>query len=180
MGLTKILDYEMKCPVCGEKFTVTDYLYEVPFFDKIIISSGVCSNCGYKWRDVRLIEFGKPIRIKYRVDEPRDLNALIVKSASATVRILELDLELKPGYFAQGYITTVEGLLLDFYEKAKFLCSEDQSNPECVEKLKLIEKAMNVEFSYTVEITDPLGASKIVSEKAIVEEIDLTQGGNEY
>lgn len=175
MGLTKVLDYEMKCPVCGSNFTVNDYLYEVPFFNKIIISSGVCGGCGYKWRDVRLVEFGKPIKVLYRVEEPGDLNALIVRSVSATVRILELDLELKPGYFAQGYITTVEGILLDFYEKTKLLCSDNLDNPQCVEKLKLIEKAVNVEFSYTVEVVDPLGASKIVSDKAVVVEIDLTK-----
>lgn len=171
MGLVKILEYDMKCPVCGAMFKVSDYLYEAPLFGQIIISSGVCQNCGYKWSDERVASSNKPLRIIYRVDNIEDMNAIVIRSPVAIVKIPELGLELKPSYYSQGYITTVEGLIQDFHDKLLFLCSNDAGGRECSEKISMLEKALRVEYSYTVVIEDLSGVSKILSSKAVVEEI---------
>ena len=45
------------CPTCGRKtLRVSVYIYEVSYFGKILITSGVCTSCGYRYRDVRLAE----------------------------------------------------------------------------------------------------------------------------
>ena len=165
--MEKILDYEMNCPACGSKFMVSEYLYDAPYVGKLVISSGVCPKCGYKWSDVRLAESKGPRKIVYRVEKPDDLNALVVRASTATVRIPEIGAEIVPGYAAQGYITTVEGLVMDIYEKTKFLCESGEVPKEkCKEKLRELKRAVNGEISFTVEIIDPMGVSLIASSKA--------------
>jgi zinc finger protein len=83
-GPKKILEYSVECPVCGRSMKVEDYLYEVPRIGKVIISTGRCSYCGYRWSDVRLAEPRKPRKIIYRVEKPGDENALIVRASSAS------------------------------------------------------------------------------------------------
>ncbi|MET1160676.1 MAG: ZPR1 zinc finger domain-containing protein [Thermoprotei archaeon] len=171
--MEKVLDYDMKCPVCGREFKVSEYLYEAPYVGKIVISSGVCPRCGYKWSDVRLAESKGPRRIVYEVERPEDLNALVVRASTAKVIIPEIGAELVPGYAAQGYITTVEGLVMDFYEKTKFLCeSGEVPREECEEKLKAFEDALNAKFKYTIIIEDPMGVSTVVSSKAREEKLE--------
>jgi len=170
--LEKILEYKVKCPICGSKINVSEYLYEAPYVGKLIISSGTCFNCKYKWSDVRLAESRGPRRIIYRVEDVKDLNALVIRSSTATVKIPEIEVEIIPGLAAQGYITTIEGIVMDIYEKTKFLCSEKEAPKEkCSEKLELLKKAMNGEIKYTVVIEDPMGVSAIVSHKTVEEEL---------
>jgi len=178
--LEKILEYEVQCPICGSKFTVSDYLYEAPYVGKLIISGGVCSRCGYKWSDVRLAESRGARRIVYRVEKPDDVNALVVRASTATVRIPELGVEIIPGYAAQGYITTVEGLVLDILEKTKFLCESGEApREECLEKISLLEKAANGEISYTIELLDPIGVSMIASNKVIEKPLEAAEAPKE-
>lgn len=171
MGLIKILEYDMKCPVCSNTFKVSDYLYEAPYFGQLIISSGVCGNCGYKWSEERLATYGEPVRIAYRVSNVDDLNVIVIRSPLAIVKVPELGLELKPAHYSQGYVTTVEGLIQDFYDKLVFLCSPDVNRDDCFEKINLLEKALRVEYPYTVVIEDYSGISKILSNKVVVEKI---------
>lgn len=169
--LEKILEYDFKCPVCNSFFKVTDYLYEIPYYGKIIISSGLCQKCGYKWRDVKLAEAQGSIKITYRVESIDDLNTLVIKSSTSIIKIPELSIDIIPGFSSEGYITTVEGILLDIYEKTKLLCS-GENTPTCINKLGLLKKALNGELKFTIEIIDPMGVSKIVSRKAVETRID--------
>ncbi|MEM1675859.1 MAG: ZPR1 zinc finger domain-containing protein [Desulfurococcaceae archaeon] len=169
--LEKILEYDINCPVCNSVLKISDYLYEIPFYGKIIISSGVCSKCKYKWSDVRLAESKGPVKIKFKVSSVEDLNTLVIKSSTCTIKIPDLGAEIIPGYDSHGYITTIEGIILSLYEKVEFMCSSSNS-PNCLEKLDLIKKALNGEIEFTIELIDPMGVSKILSEKSIEEIIE--------
>ncbi len=170
--LEKILEYEVTCPMCGSRMTVEEYLYDMPMVGKVILSTGKCPRCGYRWNDVRLAEAGRPRRIIYRVEEPRDVNALVIRASTATIRIPELGVEIKPGPAAKGYITTVEGVIIDVLEKAEFLCSGPDAPPEkCREKIELLKRARDGEVKFTVILEDPEGVSMIVSDKARIEEL---------
>lgn len=175
MSLTKILEYDMKCPVCSNTFKVSDYLYEAPYFGQLIISSGVCSNCGYKWSEERLVNYSEPIRVVYIVNNIDDLNAIVIRSPLAVVKVPELGLELKSSHYSQGYVTTVEGLIRDFYDKLVFLCASSIGGDECSEKIDLLERALRVEHPYTIVIEDSSGVSKILSDKAVVEKLVDTE-----
>jgi len=166
----------MKCPVCGNRFTVSDYLYEAPYIGKLLLSSGICGNCGYKWSDVRLAESRGPRRITYTVEKPDDLNALVIRSSSAKLMIPELGVEITPGYIAQGYITTVEGIIIDVYEKAEFICkNSNTASNNCRKKLEELKKALNASIRFTVVIEDPIGVSTIVSSRAKEEPLERSE-----
>lgn len=160
MKLTKIFSSEGKCPVCGsEKLEINTYIYEVPYFDEIIIEVWKCGNCGYRKSDVATLEQRNEVKIVFSVKELRDLNALLIKSSTASIEIPELGIEIFPGPAAQGYITTIEGLLERILENTPAECF--QENSHCNEFVKKIRKAMNGEISFTVILTDPHGKSTI-------------------
>ena len=167
--IQKILEYNVNCPICGREFKVEEHLYNMPLVGKVIISSGRCSNCGYKWSDVRLAESKGPRKIAYTVEKPGDENAILIKSSTSAIVIPELGVEIYPGPAAVGYITTIEGLIIDIIEKTEFLCSEpDAPEKECKEKLELLKKARDGEIKYIVMLLDPEGVSAIISDKATI------------
>ncbi len=168
-GPAKILEYTVKCPVCGADMRVEEYIYDMPGVGKVILTSGRCPRCGYRFSNVGLAETRGPVKITYRVEKPDDVNALVIRAATATIRVPELGLEIKPGPAAQGYITTVEGIMLDFIDKLDFMCSEpDAPRDKCIEKRRELEKARDGAIPYTLELYDPEGASHIQSKKAVV------------
>ncbi|ADI31549.1 ZPR1 zinc finger domain-containing protein [Staphylothermus hellenicus] len=172
----KILEYTVKCPVCGSEMKVEEYLYDMPLVGKVIISSGRCQRCGYKWSDARLAESRGPRKIIYRVEKPGDENALVIRASTASIIIPELGVEIKPGPAALGYITTVEGLIMDIIEKTEFICSEpDAPLDECKKKLDQLRKARDGLIKYTIIIIDPGGVSTIVSDKKREEPLSIEE-----
>ena len=162
MKLVRVFSGEGRCPACGnEKMEVSVYVYEVPYFDKIMLEVWKCSACGYKKSDVGTLEYGSEVRVVFPVKELRDLNALVIKSSTASIEIPELGVEIFPGPAAQGYITTIEGLLEKILENTPSECF--QENSHCSEFVKKIKKAVNGEISFTVILTDPHGRSTIKS-----------------
>ncbi|RLG90919.1 MAG: hypothetical protein DRO16_01320 [Thermoprotei archaeon] len=167
--IQKILEYNVKCPICGREFKVEEHLYNMPLVGKVIISSGRCDHCGYKWSDVRLAESKGPRKIVYTVEKPGDENAILIRSSTAAIIIPELGVEIYPGPAAMGFITTIEGLIMDIIEKTEFLCSEpDAPEKECIEKLDLLRKARDGHIKYTIMLLDPEGVSAIISDKAVI------------
>ena len=171
--LVKIGESRIRCPVCGSEMTVEDYIYEVPRLGKIIISSGRCPRCGYKYSDVRLAETGEPRKIVYRAESPDDLNVLVVKSSSAAVLVPELGLEMLPGPASEGFVTTVEGLLERFLGALEAVCSSpDVDGEACRRARDMIERAKRGEERFTLVIVDPEGVSAVDSDRAVVMSVD--------
>ncbi len=169
-----ILLYEGKarCPVCGrETLQLREYLYEVPYFGRIIITSGVCSNCGFRYRDVRLAETTKPKKIVVRVDGEKELRYLLVKSAYAYLYIPETGYEMIPGPASTGFISTVEGVLHRFREALEIACKDN--GEECRRHFEWIYEAIEGRRPFTLVICDYEGASRVVGEN--VEEMELDE-----
>lgn len=163
----KILwSFQVKCPRCNSTFMVSDCIYDIPIIGKILISRGKCESCGYKYSNYRAIESQGPQKLVFNVETPDDLNVLVVRTASATIRIPELGIEIKPGPAAQGYITTIEGVL----DKVLEVLSLVKDDPE-VDKLerekreKEIIEARNGKRRFTFILEDPDGVSRIISDK---------------
>jgi len=165
--LEKILEYEIECPTCRTRMMIEEYLYEMPLVGKVLIASGTCNYCGYRFSDVRLAEPREPRKIVYNVEKPGDENALVIRASTASIKIPELGVEITPGPASRGYITTIEGIILDVIEKTKFLCSSpDAPKKTCDEKIKELEDARNVAKPFTIIIIDPEGVSAIISDRA--------------
>ena len=164
--LEKILEYEIECPTCRMRMMIEEYLYEMPLVGKVLIASGTCNYCGYRFSDVRLAEPREPRKIVYNVEKPGDENALVIRASTASIKIPELGVEITPGPASRGYITTIEGIILDVIEKTKFLCSSpDAPKKTCDEKIKELEDARNVAKPFTIIIIDPEGVSAIISDR---------------
>lgn len=170
--LRMIAEDVAKCPICGEKsMSVKIFLYDMPYFGKVVLESGKCSRCGFKWSDVGLLETTRPKRIIVKVKEPKDLNALVIKAAPATIKIPELGIEIFPGPAAPGYITTVEGVLQRVIDHAPSECL-DKSNP-CYERIEAIRRAMDGDIKFTLIIEDPSGRSAVKGEGTEIIEEEL-------
>ncbi|MEM4717427.1 MAG: ZPR1 zinc finger domain-containing protein [Desulfurococcaceae archaeon] len=173
--VVEISSYKLECPICKQELDVKDYKYNIPHYGDILITSGKCRNCQYTLRDVMVLTEREPRKIIYRVEDSRDMNALVVKSSSCIITIPELDVEIKPGLYSQGYITTIEGVIVDLMEILDKMCSEEGVNKENCEKTRiLLEKAKKAEISYTIIIHDHMGICDIISsyKKPIYEKID--------
>jgi len=170
-----LLDEIGVCPVCGKKtFRIKAYLYEVSFFGKLLITTGQCTSCGYKYRDVKLAEATEPKRIVVHVEGERQLRYLLVKSAASAVLIPERDYEMIPGPASMGFITTVEGILHRFSEALNVMCSgEDTDRKTCEEERRWLERAIDGKESFTMVICDYEGGSAVKGDPAYVEETPL-------
>ncbi len=174
-----------KCPACGKQtLHVTIYVYRVPLIGDIVMTTGKCTNCGFTFRDVRVAEQKQPQRLILDVEKPEDLNALVVRAPSATVKIRGLseegDLEMKPGPIADGFITTVEGVLHRFREVLEFLCEEpDVDKEKCKRVLGRLREAIEGKRRFQLIIEDPEGVSAIASKKVRVEPLEQKEGGEE-
>jgi len=166
--IQKIWTLTTTCPVCGRKeLIVEDYLYEMPLVGKVLISVGKCRNCNYKHNDVRAVESYGPQRISFKVDGPEDLGVLVIRSASATIKIPDLGIEITPGPAAQGFITTVEGVLDRVLEILDVMKDDPEAKKEEVEKReKEILEAKEGKRKFILIIEDLEGVSRIVSDKA--------------
>ena len=170
--IIRIAEDIVKCPLCGEEsLRLSIFLYDAPYIGKIIVQTGRCSSCGSKWSNVGLAEYSKPKRILLQVKGTNELNALVVKTAEATIKIPELGIEITPGPVAQGYITTVEGVLHRVLEHVPTECLNEAS--ECYPKVQRIREAAEGQHEFTLIIEDPSGRSAITGEKIQVVEEEL-------
>ncbi|MCS7128374.1 MAG: ZPR1 zinc finger domain-containing protein [Desulfurococcaceae archaeon] len=170
--MRKILEYEFKCPMCRSMSKCSEYIYNIPIVGEVILTSCKCYECGFKHIDVRLIEVGEPRKVLLKVTELEDLNSIVIRSSTASIVIPELGVEVTPGPASMGYITTVEGIVLDALDKTKFICESTHPTPSgCSQRIELMEKASRGELPITLILIDPEGVSTIVNKKTVFEHL---------
>ena len=158
------------CPVCGRRTLKTaTYVYKVPYFGMLLITTGQCSSCGYKFRDVKIAEAGPPKKIVVRVEGERELRYLLVKSAFAIVYIPERGYEIVPGPASTGFITTVEGILHRIKEALSVACRDKPGDPKCREHEEWLDRAIEGREKFTLVICDFEGASKVAGKENVEE-----------
>ena len=165
---------KVRCPSCGNMALVLEtYLYKVPYFGDIVIDRGACSECGFKYRDVRVAEAGSPKKIVVKVRGEQELRYLVVKPSNASILIPERGYESVPGPYSPGYITTVEGILNGFLEALKIVCG-DLNEGRCKEHATWLSRAIEGLESFTLIICDYEGAGRIIGDRVVVEDLDET------
>lgn len=162
----KIWDLKGKCPRCSSEYTISEYLHDVPLIGRVILSSGRCGRCGYRYRDVRAAESAGPQRLKVFIDEPEDLNILVVRASSASIYIPELGVSIEPGPASEGFITTVEGILERILKIMSMLYNDESVDREkWMEVYNSLLDAKEGKQPFTLIIKDPDGVSRIISDK---------------
>lgn len=159
------------CPSCKEE---VDWLYtteNIPYFSDILIISCLCPKCGFHFTDVQNISTNEPLRYTYIIKSEDDLSTRVVRSATATVIIPELGIEINPGPACEGFVSNTEGILMriDHILDNVLIDGDEIQKKQAINLKKKVEDTKNGRETLTLIIEDPYGNSLIDSESAIKE-----------
>lgn len=138
-----------------------------PHFGRILLSLTICPCCGFKHRQVTLLEEHEPSIYSVGVSSIDDLSIRIIRSDTASIKIPELNVEINPGLVADATISNVEAILLDIRDRAEFLrdaLDTDEERHNAENFLAQLKLALEGKKSFTLVIADPRGNSKIISD----------------
>ncbi len=156
------------CPTCGQGFLeFKDSEYVAPHFGRILLSLTLCPRCGFKQRQVTLLEEHEPSIYSIGVSSIDDLSIRIIRSDTASIKIPELNVEINPGLVADATISNVEAILLDIRDRAEFLRDASDTEEERYNAENFLEQlnlALEGKKPFTVLMADPRGNSKIISD----------------
>jgi zinc finger protein len=138
----------------------------IPYFREVVIMSFACEHCGLQNNEIQPAGTIQPKGTHYelRLTVLDDFSRQVVKSDSATVKFIEIDLEIPAG---RGQLTNVEGLLSGVVEDLEMgQEARKEQTPEIFDKVAAIikkSKAMlaGESFPFRVYIDDPAGNSFI-------------------
>ena len=183
---------DLPCPVCASTGNVNmiAHVDEIPYFGEHTQVTILCHDCGWRQTDFIPAEGKKAGGWSMVIDDEEKMRARVIRSSSCTVSIPELDLEVKPGSNATGYVSNVEGVLYRFQEiinmverdlSQQFLNAEGEEREALMDQLGTLQNmtlrlanlgAPDAE-NITLVLLDPHGHSMILHPDA--EERDLTE-----
>ncbi|KID98005.1 zinc finger protein zpr1, partial [Metarhizium majus ARSEF 297] len=159
-------EIESLCMNCGENGVTRLLLTAIPYFREVVIMSFSCEHCNVQNNEIQAAGTVQPKGTHYelRLTSLEDFSRQVVKSDTATVKFIEMDLEIPPG---RGQLTNVEGLLttvmddLEMNQEAR-----KQQSPEVAEKIaEIITKGRSMlagdTFPFRFYVDDPAGNSFI-------------------
>lgn len=162
---------EQSCPICDEagSLTMIAHTTEIAYFGEHTQVTLSCAACGWKQSDLIPAEGGKPGAWSLPIKCEADLAIRVVRGSSCTVRIPELDLEVKPGTHSSGYVSNVEGVLERFQNIVEMVLRQLEGSAvdeisQCVAMLAALTGARSGIFDseLTIELLDPRGHSQIL------------------
>ncbi|OTA55226.1 zinc finger protein zpr1 [Hypoxylon sp. EC38] len=159
-------EIESLCMNCHENGTTRLLLTKIPYFREVILMSFDCEKCGFHNSEIQSAGTIQPKGSKYvlRLTEMADFERQVVKSDTAIVKFIELDLEVPPG---RGQLTTVEGLLTTIVDDLELGQEErKEKTPEVYAKVdEIIKKGRAMlageAFPFRLTVDDPAGNSWI-------------------
>ncbi|KAG5916782.1 hypothetical protein E4U42_007512 [Claviceps africana] len=159
-------EIESLCMSCGENGITRLLLTAIPYFREVVIMSFACDHCHAQNNEIQAAGTVQPKGTHYelRLTELQDFSRQVVKSDTATVKFIEMDLEIPPG---RGQLTNVEGLLstvvddLEMGQEAR-----KEQSPEVHAKIaEIIAKGRSMlagdAFPFRLFVDDPAGNSFI-------------------
>ncbi len=172
----------LPCPVCKEEGEVNmmTHIDEIPYFGEHTQVTIMCNACGWRQSDFIPAEGKKPGGCSLIINKPEHIRSRVVRSSSCTVRIKELDLEVKPGSSSTGYVSNVEGVIDRFMDvivmvtRQAYVEDSDMSDIKTLERMHttLLElKEDPIPTPVTLEFLDPNGHSQILHEDAVMREL---------
>ncbi|MCS7118447.1 MAG: ZPR1 zinc finger domain-containing protein [Archaeoglobaceae archaeon] len=163
----------MICSICGRELKLIVTTYEVPFFDKILLTSISC-DCGFKHADSIVLGEKEPTRFKIKINE-RNLFTKVVRSTSGTIRIPEIGVSIEPGPASQAFIKNLEGILYMVTNIVKTAMRWNEEDKEKVKKcesiLKRIQDTIEGRDELTLILEDPFGNSIVISDECFREKM---------
>ena len=141
-------------------------LTQIPYFREIIIMSFSCDHCGFQNNEIQSAGTFqlKGVHYELRLTVMADFERQVIKSDTATVKFIELDVEVPAG---RGQLTNVEGLLSTILEDLTSAQEERKEQaPEVYAKIEdILAKGKKMlageSFPFRVTVDDPAGNSFI-------------------
>lgn len=120
----------------------------------------VCEHCGYRNSEIK--EGGgigdKAKKITFKVNEEKDLNRDVFKSATAKFTIPEIGFDMDAGSMGSCY-TTVEGLMAKLIEELSknnpFGQGDSATDTKMLDFLKKLEDCKEARMPWTLVLDDP-------------------------
>ncbi|RYP04596.1 hypothetical protein DL764_004333 [Monosporascus ibericus] len=159
-------EIESLCMNCRENGTTRMLLTAIPYFREVIVMSFSCDKCGFSNNEIQSAGTIQPKGSSYllRLTAMQDFERTVVKSDTAVVKFIELDLEVPPG---RGQLTNVEGLLSGIVDDLELgQEARKEQAPEVYEKVaQIIAKGRAMlagdAFPFRLSVDDPAGNSWI-------------------
>ncbi|OAQ61025.2 zinc finger protein zpr1 [Pochonia chlamydosporia 170] len=159
-------EIESLCMNCGENGVTRLLLTAIPYFREVVIMSFSCEHCNVQNNEIQAAGTVQPKGTHYelRLTALEDFSRQVVKSDTATVKFIEMDLEIPAG---RGQLTNVEGLLTTVLDDLEMnQQARKEQSPEVAEKVaEIIAKGRSMlagdAFPFRFYVDDPAGNSFI-------------------
>ncbi|KAK9778050.1 hypothetical protein AB5N19_02567 [Seiridium cardinale] len=159
-------EIESLCMNCHEQGTTRMMLTMIPYFREVIVMSFSCEKCGFANSEIQAAGVIQPKGTRYelRLTDSADFERQVVKSDSAVVKFIELDVEVPAG---RGQLTNVEGLLTTIIDDLELgQEARKEQTPGIYPKVaEIIAKGRSMlagqSFPFRVSVDDPAGNSWI-------------------
>lgn len=154
---------------------------EIPYFGKVYLFSMKCSGCIFSKSDVEAEQQKEPCKITFTIENEKDLNVRVVKSSEGSINIPQLKMSVESGPNSEGYVSNIEGVLRRFekiIESQKDNVEDEDDKKEAKNLLKKLWKVKQGDIPLKIVIEDPSGNSAIISEKAVVEKLNVKKENN--
>ena len=166
--LSELEQIESLCMNCHENGMTRFMIHKIPYFRQLIIASFNCDHCGERNNEVT---FGGEIqlqgcRYELLVTCAEDLDRQLIKSDSATIRIVEIDFEIPPAT-QKGEISTIEGFITVAHKNLNLYQTERMQQDPIVgmrvqEILDVLDAMSTGTYHpFTIIVDDPSGNSFI-------------------
>ncbi|KAL6796107.1 ZPR1 zinc-finger domain-containing protein [Trichoderma sp. SZMC 28013] len=159
-------EIESLCMNCHENGMTRLLLTQIPYFREVVIMSFSCDHCNFQNNEIQPAGTIQPKGTHYelRLTALTDFSRQVVKSDTATVKFIEIDLEIPAG---RGQLTNVEGLLTGVVDDLEMgQEARKEQAPEIFDKVAdIIKKSRAMlagdSFPFRVYVDDPAGNSFI-------------------
>ena len=163
---------EVDCIVCGysDGLLMLAHTEEIAYFGEHTQVTLSCPECGWRQTDFIPAESREPACISFEISNVEDLSIRVIRGSGCTIRLVELDLEVRPGSQSMGYVSNIEGVLNRFQDVIEMVGREvalegdDSSMQGISEQMEKISQIRSGKFTATLEMLDPCGHSIILSE----------------
>ena len=163
---------DVPCVICGydQGLSMLAHTEEIAYFGEHTQVTLTCPGCGWRQTDFIPAEARDGSCQAYHIDSVEDLQVRIIRGSACTVRLVELDLEVRPGSQSTGYVSNIEGVLNRFQEVIDMVGRQAaaEGNDEAIAELTTLTEAMlevrQGQRGVTLEFLDPHGHSMILTE----------------
>lgn len=162
------------CPACetrGMEYNAEQI--DLPYLGESLETMLRCHACGYRHVDFVLTETKEPTRHSYAIRTEDDMMVRVVRSASGTIRIPELGIDIEPGVASDAFITNIEGIL-NRIDRILNQLRNDATDDEMLQRVLAMQETLvalraGTGPDATLVIEDPFGNSAIANDGALVE-----------